>query len=592
VSNFAGNGGRGYSGDGSAATDAQLNNPVGLGLDSGGVLFFADQLNSRVRKVGTDGVINLVAGKGDKGYFGDTGAATSAGLSYPRGVAVDKSGNIYISDSPNHAIRKVSGGNITTFAGGSTAGPGFTGDGDKAVNARLNEPTGIAINAAGDVYFSDSLNNRIRKIDTNGVINTVAGNSQVGLVGDGGPALAARVTAPEALAFDAAGNLYIADAGNHAIRKMTTNGIMTTIAGTGEAGYSGDGGPATLAKLNNPKGVAVDSDGVVYIADTFNNRIRAISPNGVITTIAGSGYIGDAGDGGTGSQAIFRFPASVTVDSAKRLIIADTQNNRLRTLTPIRPPAPTGPPVIGAGALGTANAYGGFVGAAAPGSWIEIYGGNFAGGTRTWTAPDFNGAKAPTSLDGTRVTIGGKAAYVSFISTGQLNAQVPADVGLGPQQVNVLTSAGTSAPAQITITASKPGLLSPAQFRIGGRQFVTALLSDGRTYALTPAAIPGIPSRPARPGETITLFGIGFGDVNPGPVAGEISPGPSSLVLPLQIKFGDVTATVSYAGLAPGFVGLYQFNVVVPQVAGDAVPVTFTLGGEAGTQTLVIPVRQ
>lgn len=592
VSNFAGNGGRGYSGDGSAATDAQLNNPVGLGFDSGGVLFFGDQLNSRVRKVGTDGVVTLVAGKGDRGYFGDTGAATSAGLSYPRGVAVDSSGNIYISDSPNHAIRRVSGGNITTFAGGSTSGPGFTGDGGQATAARMNEPTGIVVSSAGEIYFSDSLNHRIRKIDTKGVISTVAGNNQTGLVGDGGPALSARVTRPEALAFDAAGNLYIADTGNHAIRRIGTDGIITTVAGIGEAGFSGDGGPATQAKLNNPKGVTVDSDGVIYIADTFNGRIRAVSRNGVITTIAGSGYIGDAGDGGPGLQAIFKFPASVLVDSAKRLIIADTQNNRLRRLTPVQAPAPAGPPVISPGAIATANAYGGFQGAASPGSWIEIYGSNFAGANRTWTAPEFDGRKAPTSLDGIRVTIGGRPAYVSFVSTGQLNAQVPADVGLGPQQVNVITPVGTSAAMPITITTARPGLLAPPEFRIGGRQYVTALLGDGRTYALPPAAIPGIPSRPARPGETIILYGIGFGDVNPGPVAGEVSQGPSSLVLPLQVKFGDVTASVAYAGLAPGFVGLYQFNVVVPQVDGDAVPVNFTLGGTAGSQTLVIPVRR
>jgi uncharacterized protein (TIGR03437 family) len=238
-----------------------------------------------------------------------------------------------------------------------------------------------------------------------------------------------------------------------------------------------------------------------------------------------------------------------------------------------------------------AAAFGAFT-SVAPGSWIEIYGSNLAVSSRGWTTADFNGVKAPTSLDGTKVTIGGQDAFIAYISPTQVNAQLPSNVGPGPQQVMVTTAAGTSAPYIITVNLAQPGLLAPPSFQIRGKQYAAALSNDGATYVLPPGAIPGAASRPAHPGETIVLYGVGFGPVTPIVEAGEVVQQSNALTMPVQIFFGQIPARVSYAGLASGTVGLYQFNVVVPNVAAsDAVPVTFTLGGASGEQTLYTAVQ-
>lgn len=253
--------------------------------------------------------------------------------------------------------------------------------------------------------------------------------------------------------------------------------------------------------------------------------------------------------------------------------------------------APTAPPSIRSGGVVSASAYG-TPGAVAPGSWIEIFGSNFATQARVWASGDFQGNNAPTSLAGTSVTIGGRPAFVAFVSETQVNAQVPSTVAAGPQPVIVTNAAGSSSAATITVNQTQPGLLAPPAFSIGGRQFVTALFPDGVTYVLSPGAIASISSRRARPGDTIILYGIGFGAVTPPTPAGQIAQGSTSLALPLQISIGGTAASVAYAGLAPGFVGLYQFNVVVPNIgASDSAPLTFTLNGVAGSQTLAIPIQ-
>jgi uncharacterized protein (TIGR03437 family) len=590
IKTVAGTGVAGDQGDGGSALEAQLHNPSSLWLDSSGNLFIADQFNSRIRKL-SGGTLSTVAGKGTRGFSGDSGPATSAEISFPLGVAVDSAGNIYIADSTNHRVRRVAtGGTITTIAGTDLIG--FAGDGGEAAAARINFPAGIAVDPAGNLYFSDSQNQRVRKVSSSGVITTYAGIGVPGWGGDGGPATAALINNPSGLAADAAGNLYICDTDNGSIRKVTPDGIITTVAGSGVNGYSGDGGPATAARLNSPKGVAVDAAGLVYIADTLNSRIRVVSLNGVITTVAGNSYIGDAGDDGPATDAILRFPSALAASPDGSVYVADTQNSRIRLLTPVRPAVPPGPPSVSAGGVLTARSYGGEP-AAAPGSWIEIYGTNLAGSTREWTAPEFTGRRAPVSLDGTSVAIAGTAAFVSFVSPGQVNAQVPTSLGPGPHPLVITTAAGTAPPVTLTLEAARAGVLAPEQFRVDTRQYALALLPDRRSYALPAAAVQGIPSRPARPGEVVSLFGVGFGQVDPAIPAGEIAPGPARITAALEILFGDVAATVSYAGLVPGAVGLYQFNVVVPEVAdSDAVPLRFTLGGVPGRQALFTAVRR
>jgi len=280
------------------------------------------------------------------------------------------------------------------------------------------------------------------------------------------------------------------------------------------------------------------------------------------------------------------------VDASANIYIADAQNNAIRLLQAVAPPPATVPfPSISAGGVVSAGAFGAFA-SVAPGSWIEIYGSNLATGTRSWTQADFNGVNAPTSLDGTKVTIGGEAAFVSYISGGQVNAQVPLDVGTGSQLLTVTTAGGTSAAYTLTVNATEPGLYAPPSDNIGGKQYAEALFSDGATQVLPPDSIQGATSRQAKPGDTITFYGIGFGAVFPNIPAGQIVQGSNTLASAFEMFFGQKPATVSYMGLAPGEIGLYQINVVVPNVAAsDTMSITFTLGGVAGTQTLYTAVQ-
>jgi uncharacterized protein (TIGR03437 family) len=239
----------------------------------------------------------------------------------------------------------------------------------------------------------------------------------------------------------------------------------------------------------------------------------------------------------------------------------------------------------------SAGAFGAFA-AAAPGSWIEIYGSNLAGNTRSWTTADFTGNAAPTTLDHTSVTIGGQSAFVDYISPTQVNAQVPSNVGTGAQPLIVTTSVGASAAVNVTMNVEQPGLLAPPSFAVGGTQYVVALFPDGATYVLPPGAIVGANSRRAKTGDVITLYGIGFGTVSPSIQAGQIEQAANALANSVHILFGGVEGVLSYQGLAPSAVGLYQFNVTVPNVTpGDAVPVTFTLAGTAGAQKLAIAIQ-
>ena len=238
----------------------------------------------------------------------------------------------------------------------------------------------------------------------------------------------------------------------------------------------------------------------------------------------------------------------------------------------------------------SASAYGGFS-AISPATWIEIYGLNLATTlNRSWAGTDFNGAQAPTSLGGTTVTVGGKPAYVDFVSPGQVNAQVPSGLASGPQQVVVTTAGGASIGTSVTVNAVEPGLLAPPSFKLAAGQYAVALFPDGVTYVLPPGVAAGVPTARAKPGDTIVLYGIGFGPVTPDISAGLLV-GQSNTLPGFQASFGAASAIVRFAGLVQGFLGLYQFNIIVPSVAAsDAVPFTFSLNGAPGTQSLLLPV--
>ena len=338
ISTVAGIGG-GFSGDGGPATSAQLKSPSGVAFDSSGNLFIADQFNHRIRKVDTSGNIGTVAGTSTQGFSGDEGPATSAQLERPSGVAVDSSGNLFIADLINNRIRKVdTSGNISTVAGTSTAG--WSGDGGPATSAQLNFPHGVAVDSSGNLFIADSGNHRIRKVDTSGDISTVAGTSTQGFSGDGGPATSARLSEPMGVTVDSSGDLFIADMSNQRIRKVDTSGNISTVTGDGTFAFGGDGGPATSAQMWNPIGVAVDSSGNLFIADTSNHRIRKVDTSGNISTVAGTGTQGSSGDGGPATDARLFAPHDVAFDSSGNLLIADLNNNRIRKVEAVATAVP------------------------------------------------------------------------------------------------------------------------------------------------------------------------------------------------------------------------------------------------------------
>lgn len=332
---IAGNGLTGLSGEGGNATNASLNFDVGVTSDIAGNIYIADHFNNRVRKVSTAGVISTVAGNGTRGFSGDGGQATSAGV-VPATMALDSASNLYIVDSFNQRIRKVApNGIITTIAG--TGQSGFSGDNGPAASAMVNLDLwrgGLIVDQAGNIYFSDRLNHRIRRIDTSGVIRTVAGNGQAGSSGDGGPATAASLRDPTGIALGPDQSLYIADTDNHLVRKVSPTGTISTIAGTGQAGFSGDGGPARNATFNAPTGVVVDPGGNVYVSDNNNSRVRRISASGTISTVAGNGLYRFSPEGTPAPISFLYRPRGIAVDRSGNIFVADTDNHRIRKISP------------------------------------------------------------------------------------------------------------------------------------------------------------------------------------------------------------------------------------------------------------------
>jgi len=365
ITTVAGNGTAGFGGDGGPAISASLNSPAGIAIDNLGDLYIADSVNNRIRKVdGATGIINTVAGTspigfGSGSFSGDGGPAISATFSWPSGLAADAFGNLFIADTINVRVRRVDAatGIVTTVAGG-----GLGGDGGPATSASLVGPFGVAIDMSGDLFIADALDNRLRRVDgATGIITTVAGSGSVGYSGDGGPATSASFNSPSGVAVDGLGNLFIADLNNQRIRYVSvTSGTVTTLAG---GGTGGDGGYASEAFLLWPEGVTVDAQGDVFIAEPFTQRIRkVVAATGIITTVAGNGTAGFSGDGGPATSASMTYPYGVAADTSGNLLIADWGNVRVRRLD-----AETGIIETVAG-----NGAGGFSGDGGPAVWASL----------------------------------------------------------------------------------------------------------------------------------------------------------------------------------------------------------------------------
>jgi sugar lactone lactonase YvrE len=501
ITTVAGKGTAGYGGDGGPATAARLNVPFDVAVDAAGNIFIADSFNSRVREVNhATGKIATVAGNGTAGYSGDGGPATAAELSDPDGLALDAAGDIFIADAGNNCIREVdyATGKIATVAGNGTAG--YTGDFGLAAAAELNDPGGLALDTAGDLFVADFGNNAVRKVDLAAkTISTAAGNGTAGFSGDGGSPTAAELNGPASVALDGAGDLFIADQENKRIREVGhAAGKIATVAGDGNDGLNGDGGPATAAGLYSPAGVAADAAGNLFIADTFNRVIREVDhATGVITTVAGNGSLKYSGDGGSAVAAGLVCPFAVAVDAAGDLFVADTSGNRIRrvasgatvltvigvpTTTTVTSDHPQG------AAYGQAITFTAVVHGSKPGT-----------PTGTVTFKD-HGVALPGNS--TVQLSGGAATFlISTLSAGahSITATYNGDDTFGASTSGKLKQTVVSGASKAPLVAAVPSALPAAVADFGDSKLNAALSSAGSSAqgSATDAALLSLPSSPA-----------------------------------------------------------------------------------------------
>jgi uncharacterized protein (TIGR03437 family) len=559
ISTFVGSGSGNYAGDGGSALKAGVPGPTGLAMDASANLYIMLTSSGRIRKVTPAGVITTYAGNGSFGFSGDGGQAANASLFPGNGIAVDGSGNLYIADLYNNRVRKVDpSGIITTVAGTGAADTigqgGFSGDNGLATAAQLNLPNAVAVDAAGNLYIADSSNYRIRKVDKNThIITTVVGNGNTlpnnGNPNDGSLATKVAINQPSALTIDPAGTIYFTAGAR--VQKVDTAGVIHTVAGNGQAGDTGDNGLAVNAQVKMVQGLAADGAGNVYIAES-TYRVRRVDASGIITTVAGNGTRGYTGDGGPAISAQFQNPQDVVVDSFGDFYVSDASANVIRKVNALV--ANTAPTI----SL-VSNAFGGSQ-TLAPNTWVQVKGINLApaGDARIWGGSDFANNQLPTQLDGVSVTINGKSAFIYYISPTQVNILTPPDAISG------------AVPVQLTIGGVKSNVvnnqalaLSPAFFTFDATH-VTATHADGSLIGPT-TLYPGY-STPAKPGETIIVYGNGFGTTTVPLVSGGVSQS-GTLTGSLVVGIGGYPAQVPFAGLvAPGE---FQFNIVVPSSVPD-----------------------
>ncbi len=674
-------------GDGGPAVSASLIGPRNVVVDTTGNLLIADTGNHKIRKVSQDGVIQTLAGSGVAGGTGDGGRAQSAQLSSPVGVAADSTGNIYIGDTGNARLRRVSlSGDITTVSGGN--GWGGEGDGAGATSAQVRDINGIAVDTDGNIYLADTGNNRIRRILKDGTIDRFAGTSYSGAGADG-IAIQSSINSPQRVAVAKDGSIYFSDTGNHRVRRVLPNGNVETVAGNGTAGFSGDGGAAPNARLYNPTGVAVDSGGNLFIADTNNHRIRHVTPGGLIRTIAGTGTASYSGDDGSAFTAQLSSPAGIAVDSRGNIYIADQGNNRIRRLsadvsagrlsivsgnnqsgsTGVKLPVPltvrltntTGAPVSGVsvsfvvtrgpaqlsassvvtnadgvasvtvtlggipgdvfvvasapgllpiqfqltiqGAIVTGQPRifsGGVVGAGlsvpkvrylAPNGLYTIFGENFAQPGAGWQVGPgdlVGGQVLPVRFQGVCVEVGGTPAPLIHVYPGQISFQA---VGVN--------ATGDVVPVQVILNCREEGEvrsnIENVGIRVASPEFLFFVQNaDGRNPAAAVNAVTGAfvgaaglisggKFVPAKPGDYVTIFGSGFGATNPPFFAGDLPDRVASVTAGVSITLGGKaleTSDILYVGVTPGFAGLYQVNIRIPDDAADGdLPLSIAISG-------------
>ena len=581
ISTVAGSAGVGFAGDGGAATSASLDQATGVAVAADGVVFIADSVNDRIRRIATNGTITTFAGSGVVAWSGDGGPATAAGLNTPRDVAVDSDGDVYVADTYNDVVRRIdTSGVITTVAG--TGSSGWTGDGGPATSLKLSAPHGVAVEADGDLLIADTGNNRIRRVDAAGQMTTVAGTGAGAYGGDGGPATSAHLEDPVDVAPYAAGGFVIADTGNDRVRSVSAGGTITTLAGTGAAGSGGDGGPAVDAQLRAPAGVLVSGSGSVYIADRDNHRIRRVSTAGTISTSVGTGVAGFTGDGGLAAFARISSPQRLA-SGAGGLYFADSGNSRIRFVEGVGATVPV-PTVSAVSPAGPANDNAPVVtGSAVAGSTVRLYtnstctsavaatgtAAGFASPGLTATVPD----DTTTTFHATATASGGGTSACSPTSASYTEDSTPPGAASvtdapAPRSSDTTPTWTFSGPATLRCRLAGPDGEVEAWANCSSPKTPAALTADG-AYTLSVLTRDAAGNESTAVTSTFTLDRVG-------PAAPAIGTAPAA-------ETKDDTPTFAFTGEAGATFEcrLWRDGATVPAWSACPTPHTPDISGEA-----------